>query len=67
MAKKHAGGQKTLAQKLGSSKGVGLDSKMEKSAGLPYKGVSLGSGISHGTHGLLAGSGQKKNAKVPGG
>ena len=70
MAKKSGGGKKPMSQKLGSGtasgvSGMDLSSKLEKHAGLPYKGVSLGSGVTHGAKGLLGGTGAKKNAKVP--
>lgn len=70
MAKKSGGGKKPISQKLGSgsggdSGGVDMKARMESAATLPYKGHSLGSGVSHGTKGLLAGTGQKKNSRVP--
>ena len=35
---------------------MGLAAKLEGAASVPYKGVSLGSGVTHGAH-LLAGKG----------
>ena len=70
MSKKSGGGKKPISQKLstgsgGDSGGVDLKARMESAASLPYKGVSLGSGVTHGAKELLGGTGAKKNAQVP--
>lgn len=59
-------GGKKMTQKLGSTKGIGLNSVGEGSAKLPYLGHSLSDGVKNGTHGLLAGTGGSiKKAKIP--
>lgn len=57
-----------MSQKLstGSAPASGMDlkSKLEKAAGITYKGYNQGS-VRHGAHGILAGTGGKKSAKIP--
>lgn len=57
-----------LNQKLGTgsapASGMGLGSKLEGAAAIKYAGYNQGP-VKHGAHGLLAGTGGKKNQKVP--
>jgi hypothetical protein len=70
MAKKSGGGKRAMSQKLstgsgGDTSGMGLSSKMEGAASVPYKGHTLSGAVTHGAKGALSGTGQRKNAKVP--
>lgn len=69
MAKKSKMSGMKMSQKLSAgtstgSSGLDVGSKLEKASTVPYKGYKT-TGLSHGAHGVLAGTGGKKSAKIP--